>query len=56
MSSDMDEPYYRKLIPLKSLEIPVPGKQAIIGFFVFLGICLGLHLFVLWLCSRLARG
>jgi len=47
---------YRKLIAWRNFEVPVPGKEAIVGFSVVLIVCLLLYLAVFWLCSMLARG
>ena len=43
--------WYPKLVPWRNWEIPVPGREAVVGFFVVLCVCLGLHFFVLWLCQ-----
>jgi len=43
--------WYPRLVNCRNWEIPVPGPQAVIGFFVVLGVSLMLYFFVLWLCS-----
>ena len=44
--------WYPKLVSWSNWEIPVPGKEAVVGFFLVLAVSFLLHLFVLWLCSR----
>ena len=43
--------WYPKLVPWKYWEIPRPGKEAVVGFLIVLGVSLGVHGFVLWLCA-----
>jgi Na+/proline symporter len=47
-----DEPvWFPKLINWRNLEVPKPGRQAVVGFLVVLAASLVLHAFILWLCS-----
>jgi len=43
--------WYPKLVEWRNWEIPRPGREAVGGFFVVLAVSLGLHGFVLWMCS-----
>ena len=45
------EDWYPRLVSWKNWEIPVPGKEAVIGFLIVLAASLALHLFVIWMCS-----
>ena len=49
------EYWYRRLVPWKDFEIPMPGPEAIVGFFVVLAVSSALHVFVLWFCSLFRR-
>jgi len=49
--SEGNEEEYPKLVHWPNWEVPAPGKEAIIGFFVTLAISLALHGFLLWLSS-----
>jgi hypothetical protein len=51
MRPEEREDWYPRLAPWKNWEIPVPGKEAVVGFFAILAVSLALHLFVLWMCS-----
>lgn len=42
---------YCKLVQWRNWEIPRPGREAVVGFFVVLAASLALHGFVLWMCS-----
>ncbi len=50
-----DDGAYRKLIDHPDWEIPVPGREAVVGFVVVFAVSLLLHVFVIWL-SQLFRG
>ena len=41
---------YRKLVSWRNWEIPVPDREAIVGFFIFVGISCLLHGMLLGLC------
>ena len=41
---------YRRLVPWRDWEIPVPDRQAFLGALVFLGISTLLHLTLLGIC------
>ena len=43
--------WFPKLVNWENFEIPVPGREAVLGFFAVLAVSLILHLGVLWLCS-----
>jgi hypothetical protein len=47
---------YKKLVQWKNIEVPRPGRDAILGFCITFGACLLLHFALLWLCSVLAAG
>jgi hypothetical protein len=51
-----EPPVYRKLVEWRNIEVPRPGKEAIVGFAITLAACVLLHFSVLWLCRRLASG
>ena len=51
-----EQAVYRKLVDWKNLEVPRPGKEAIVGFAITLAAYLLLHFSVLWLCWILAPG
>ncbi len=44
---------YPRLIASRSWEIPRPGREAVIGFFVVGAVSLLLHGAVIWLCEWL---
>jgi hypothetical protein len=48
-----NEVWYPRLVEWRNWEIPRPGREAVIGFFVVLTVSLGLHGFVLWMCAWL---
>ena len=43
--------WYPRLVEWRYWEFPVPGREAVAGFFIVLIASLALHLFVLWMCS-----
>jgi hypothetical protein len=43
--------WYPRLVSWKNWEIPRPGTEAIVGFFIVLAVSLGLHLGVIFLCT-----
>jgi hypothetical protein len=51
-----EQAVYRKLVDWNNIEIPCPGKEAIVGFAITFAGCLLLHFSLLWLCWILASG
>lgn len=43
--------WYPRLVDWENWEIPVPGREAVIGFLAFLAGSLLLHFLVIWICS-----
>ena len=43
--------WYPRLVDWRNWEIPRPGREAVVGFFVVLAASLVLHAFLLWICS-----
>ena len=56
MAADEHERWYPKLIRSPNWEVPVPGREAVVGFFVVLAASLLLHLSVVWICSLFREG
>jgi len=50
LAPGLTERRYKRLVNWKNWEIPVPDKEAVVGFFTFLGISLALHFMLLGLC------
>ncbi|MCI0723834.1 MAG: sodium:solute symporter family protein [Acidobacteria bacterium] len=50
VAKDLTGHHYKKLVNWRDWEIPVPDKEAVAGFFAFLGISLALHFMLLGLC------
>jgi hypothetical protein len=47
--------WFPKLVNWENFEIPVPGREAVVGFFAVLAASLLLHVGVLWVCSLFGR-